>query len=491
MEVVELPAVRVTPGPADRVQLGRGERTSGRAGGEWDRDADHRATYIVGLIRAAATGIDARSPAVALLPWGDLFEDWLDSLGVDLDELISSFTGSWMFAWAAALESAGVRACVVAVTARVREPLRVEHRPSGATLRLLPVPGIHRAVARHRARGSLDGRRDPSSVGAALLAQSAPYLATPPLALRAALRDERCSAIVCQEYEAPRFDVCVALGRVLGLPVFATFQGGDYQVFRLERILRPRTMRSAAGFVVASRAEEARIVERYGVEKSRIARIFNPVDTGFWHGEDRAEARAELGLPVDAEVVAWHGQVHPRKGLDVLLRAWEAVRSSRRERDLRLVLVGRGEDDGVLREASRADGVHVVQEWVLDPTRLRRYLSAADVYAFPSRHEGFPVAPLEAMACGIPVVATAAQGIADIFEGGEQDGGVVVERDDVRRLAAELGALLDDEARRLVLGGRARRRAETAFALEPVGRALRAFLLDRTTIREGAGRGRT
>jgi glycosyltransferase involved in cell wall biosynthesis len=159
------------------------------------------------------------------------------------------------------------------------------------------------------------------------------------------------------------------------------------------------------------------------------------------------------------------------------------------------VLTGSGEQSGrdLIASAPDAAGVQLVEEWVLDRTRIRRALSAADVYAFPSLHEGFPVAPIEAMGCGLPVVATAAQGVRDIFEAGEEHGGIVVERDDVAALAAGIGALLDDEPRRLELGRRARRRVDAAFALEPVGRALRAFLVDSTTIRRGrrgGGRGR-
>jgi glycosyltransferase involved in cell wall biosynthesis len=57
---------------------------------------------------------------------------------------------------------------------------------------------------------------------------------------------------------------------------------------------------------------------------------------------------------------------------------------------------------------------------------MRQYLSVADVYVFPSRHEGFPVAPLEAMACGLPIVAAYAPGICDILSEGEESGGLVV-----------------------------------------------------------------
>jgi glycosyltransferase involved in cell wall biosynthesis len=115
----------------------------------------------------------------------------------------------------------------------------------------------------------------------------------------------------------------------------------------------------------------------------------------------------------------------------------------------------------------------------LDRALIRQYLSAADVYVFPSRREGFPVAPLEAMACGLPVVAAAAPGIADIFDDGEDCGGLVVPTGDSASLAKSLGRLLDDDAAARLLGHRARVRVEQAFSLKAVGDQLHAFLRER------------
>jgi glycosyltransferase involved in cell wall biosynthesis len=408
-------------------------------------------------MHAVGASADDDRPTVGLLPWGDLFEDWLDPLGIDLDDFRESFSGSWMFGWVEALKTAGVRTTIIGVTARVERPVSFQHAPTGARVHLMPPTRLSRRTGR---------------------------LSTPPIRLARVLRQERCAAVVCQEYETPRFDVAAVLGRLQRRPTFATFQGGDYQVNRVERFVRPLTMRAATGFVVPTRSEALRVRDSYGIADARLARIFNPIDASFWRAEDRGAARAALNLPAAANVVAWHGQFHPRKGVDLLLRAWSTVRAARPERDLRLVLVGAGEQSGSeLVAASGAEGVELIEEWVLDRARIRQVLSAADVYAFPSRLEGFPVAPIEAMACGLSVVATAAQGVRDIFADGEQDGGIVVERDDVDALAAGLGTLLDDEPRRLAMGRQGRRRVEESFALEPVGNALRAFLLNPTTVR--------
>jgi len=316
----------------------------------------------------------------------------------------------------------------------------------------------------------------------AVLREVVLYLTTPLRLLARELRRENCDAILCQEYEYPRFDVCVLLGRMMRLPVFATFQGGDYQRSHLERVLRPLTVRACAGLVIATQSEVRRVRARYGIAPDKLARIFNPVDPDIWRCVERAEVRAELGIPLDARVAVWHGRISIwKKGLDILLEAWERVCSQRTAKDLRLLLVGTGKDADELRQriaTLRLRGVLWVDEFVQDRTAIRRFLSAADVYVFPSRHEGFPVAPIEAMACSLPVVATDANGISDILEGGEASGGLVVPRDNAKELALALGRVLDDEAWGRELGRRARCRVETSFSLEAAGKQLRTFLFD-------------
>jgi starch synthase len=108
---------------------------------------------------------------------------------------------------------------------------------------------------------------------------------------------------------------------------------------------------------------------------------------------------------------------------------------------------------------------------------IQLYLSAADVYTLPSRHEGFPVAPIEAMSCSLPIVATDAPGVPDILPDGELSGGIIVPREDSTALAQALGSILDNPTWGQELGKRARDRAETAFSLEAIGQQLREFLL--------------
>jgi starch synthase len=232
-------------------------------------------------------------------------------------------------------------------------------------------------------------------------------------------------------------------------------------------------MRACNGLIVATRGEAARITARYRLPPSKLARVFNPLCTGEWCAGDRTEVRAAVGIPDDARVVAWHGRIdYHRKGLDVLLDAWDRVCRERPQRDLRLLLLGAGNESAVLRERiAQSRGVMWSDTYVNDRTAIRRQLSAADVYAFPSRHEGFPVAPLEAMALQLPVVASDA--VPDLLDG---DAGLLVPRGDAGALAAALGRLLDDDALARTLGQRARRSIETHFSPAAVGAQLRDFM---------------
>lgn len=433
-----------------------------------------------------------REPTVALLPWGNVIEDFIDKIGVSLETFCNEFTGSYMFGYVDALRRVGVRTVLVCISARVATPSHFTHAPTGATICILPAPWIYRALRRTMRNpygrtvrdvfGEIRGTRWMLFPALAVLREVVLYLTTPLRLLAHELRRENCDVILCQEYEYPRFDACVLLGRLMRLPVFATFQGGDYQRSRLERLLRPLTLRASAGLIIATQSEVRRVRARYGIPPAKVARIFNPVDLEVWSCADRSEARAELGISLDARVAVWHGRVSMwRKGLDILLEAWERVCSQRPAKDLRLLLVGTGKDAEELRQriaTMQLQGVLWMSEFVQDRTVIRHYLSAADVYVFPSRLEGFPVAPIEAMACGLPLVAADAQGIPDILEGGEASGGIVVPRGNATELALALGRVLDDEAWSRELGRRARCRVEACFPLEAVGKQLRAFLFN-------------
>ncbi len=437
-------------------------------------------------------------PTIALLHCMDLIDDFLDHINISFETFCNEFIGSWMFGYINALKQVGVRTVLFCISARVAEPSRFTHVPTGVTICMLPASKsylTYRAVRRKALSlyGASEGQsftdiQDSKSNRPSLLTKVknlaksvGTYQSTPLGLLAREIRREGCDAILCQEYEYARFDSCVLLGRLIHLPVFASFQGGDETQSFVEFPLRLLALRGCTGLIIAPQTELQRVSDHYGVPSTKLARIFNPVDLATWRAIDHNEARAALGIPLNTKVVMCHGRIDiHRKGLDILLDAWNQICRDRPEIDLRLLLVGTGPDSDKLHQriaTMQLRGVIWLDEFVNDRTVIQRYLSAADVYTLASRQEGFPVAPIEAMACGLPVVAADAPGVPDILEGGEVSGGIVVPREDATALALALGRVLDDEAWARELGKRARCRVKQYFSPETVGKQLRDFLL--------------
>ncbi|MBA2318874.1 MAG: glycosyltransferase family 4 protein, partial [Euzebyales bacterium] len=314
-------------------------------------------------------------PTLALVMWGDLFEDFHDTIGVSLEDFRTTLSGGWLFGYTEALASAGVRTALVTVSARVDEVTRFTHEPSRTQVVVLPAP------RRHRWLRSLVSRLPRRKAFSSTLS----YLSIPVFALRRTVRTEGARALLTQEYEHARFDVLVLLGALWRLPVFATFQGGDKPASKLERPLRPFAVRRSAGLIIGSSRERARVEAVYGVPAARIAPIPNALDVRSHHLMDRSIARERLGIDPRDRVVEWHGRVTVRrKGLDVLCDAWDIVC---RDRDhVLLLLVGTGPDADQFRsllDALPAGTVRWRDEYVADRDELLPYPSAADVYVLP------------------------------------------------------------------------------------------------------------
>jgi starch synthase len=239
-------------------------------------------------------------------------------------------------------------------------------------------------------------------------------------------------------------------------------------------------MRAASGFIIGADAEAQRVAERYRIDAKKIWRIHNPIDFELWRPMDRKEARRQLGLNSQSRIVIYHGRIDIyRKGLDLLLKAWEQICTGPAGRDALLLMIGSGPDDDALRErlaAPNLSGVRWHDRYELDRTVMRRYLSAADLYVLPSRNEGFPVAPLEAMACGLPIVGSDIPAMSNIIEYGSASGGVIVPREDPQALADAIQRLLDSPELCHELGRSARRNVEGRFSIQTVGRHLDEML---------------
>ncbi|EFL15698.1 glycosyltransferase family 4 protein [Streptomyces sp. C] len=189
-------------------------------------------------------------------------------------------------------------------------------------------------------------------------------------------------------------------------------------------------------------------VIRNGVDLTR----FRPARGG---DGGRAEARTALRLPDGGPLAVCIGRLCPQKGQDVLLRAWPEVLAT--VPGARLALVGDGPDAERLRRTA-PPGVRFAGA----AADIRPWLRAADLVVLPSRWEGMALAPLEAMACGRPVLVSDVSGARESLPSG-QGRLCLVPPEDPTALAKALGRLLAEPRLLTELGEQAQQHARTEF----------------------------
>ena len=207
--------------------------------------------------------------------------------------------------------------------------------------------------------------------------------------------------------------------------------------------------------VAATTVERTHLVQHYGADPSRIAVIPCGVDTNLFLPGDQAAARAALGLD-DQPRLLYVGRLAPIKGLETLLDAMARLRAAGTR--VHLSIVGGDADEplngheGALRaRLARLDlGGTVTFVGAQPQERLRAWYVAADATVLPSHYESFGMVALEAMACGIPVVASRVGGLQTTVRDGVT--GLLVRESDPAALAGALDRLLGDPDLRFRLG---------------------------------------
>lgn len=240
-------------------------------------------------------------------------------------------------------------------------------------------------------------------------------------------------------------------------------------VLALERRVFARTPE----IVAISRRGAREIADLYGVSPARLSVVYNGVDLERFHPRNhavlRAAARGEVGIPDGAWTVLFMGSGFPRKGLGTLVEAFAAFG----DRQSRLLVIGKGDTGPYRQLAARLDVAERIV-WSGPREDAERWYAAADAVALPSRYEPFGNVHLEALASGVPVVASDVAGGAEVIQDGLN--GAVVDARDSRALAAALSRLR--ERRPAELADAARRSAEPftfAAQAEGFGRIYRRF----------------
>lgn len=224
----------------------------------------------------------------------------------------------------------------------------------------------------------------------------------------------RAGAVLARDLQVPHVVMFHTLGEVKNRARISERE--PRQRIRSERVIA----RGADAIVTASRHEGELLERYYGADPARIHTIPCGVDLELFRPQDRAAARRELGLPVDAPVVLWVGRLEKLKGVDILVSAVAQVEA---EGAQLLIVGGDAHAEGLKAELiaqAEASGIanRIRFEGPVLHERLPLYYTAADVCVVPSYYESFGLVAVEAMACGTPVVASRVGGlISTVIDG--------------------------------------------------------------------------
>lgn len=218
-----------------------------------------------------------------------------------------------------------------------------------------------------------------------------------------------------------------------------------------------------SGFIAVSDQVEQAMIETIGPIQNKITVIYNGVDVKrYGKPVDKVTIRSQLGLEANARLIAVVATLREPKGHRYLIEAVAAIVP--RHPDLHVLFIG----DGELKEELRAqvkrlnlDG-HI--HFLGSRSDVPELLAASDFFVLPSLWEGLPMALLEAMATGLPIVATEVSGTVQVVVPNET--GILVPPGDVQRLAQAIEQLLSDPAQAQRMGAAARRRVEAEFSAQ-------------------------
>jgi glycosyltransferase involved in cell wall biosynthesis len=232
-----------------------------------------------------------------------------------------------------------------------------------------------------------------------------------------------------------------AVATLTSTPVLMKVHGTDVNEYlhvsskRWQIVAAARRCRAVMSVSGALRAQ---LVEA-GVEPSRVHVVYNGVDAAVFHPADKAAARRTLGVGTDERLLLFIGNLKPSKGCLDLLEGF--IHIAEAQPRATLVFIGGGEARAHIleRAAERGLAPRVRLLGKVDHALLPAWFTASDLLCLPSHNEGVPNVVLEAMACGMPVVASTVGGIPEVVP---EFAGMLVPPRDTPALALALEAAL-------------------------------------------------
>jgi glycosyltransferase involved in cell wall biosynthesis len=255
---------------------------------------------------------------------------------------------------------------------------------------------------------------------------------------------------VAERGSAFRQVVTTAITLLLRKPVILHSHSADFHVFyaNLPHIIQlglSWIFRKSTRFIVLSHSWKKFYIENLGLEAERIIVLPNPV---------KFPAKILPPTPTDKVNFLFLGKIGERKGVFDLISAFSAIPLAQREQ-AELVIAGDGEGTRARQTIEQLNLTQSIQilDWV-DESQRDELLAKANVFVLPSYNEGLPMALLEAMSWGLPVITTPVGGIPELISTAKN--GLLVTPGKIEQLSAAMQLLIEDESLRTLLGNAGR-----------------------------------
>ncbi|WP_070988388.1 glycosyltransferase [Halofilum ochraceum] len=261
----------------------------------------------------------------------------------------------------------------------------------------------------------------------------------------------------------PMFLLCYWPARLAGVRRFVVTEHTDYQLRTEPRVRRrlSRCAHRAERITVIHHGLARYFIEDLGIAAERVRVIVNGIDSEYFApAAPDSRLRSIMGADADSVLVGCVARLHPDKDHVTLLRAFAGMIETHPDSRAQLALVGDGSERLAIETLIRDLGLDDRVRLLGDRNDIAQLMPQFDLLVLASRTEGLPMVLLEAMACGVPCVATAVGGIPDLLAEG---GGELVEPGDVSGLSAALARICADQRLRGHLGGVARERVLTGY----------------------------
>ena len=232
-------------------------------------------------------------------------------------------------------------------------------------------------------------------------------------------------------------------------------------------------LRSVQTFIVKERESANRLI-RYGIDPKKIVVLANGVDTSRFQ-LNRSKCRDLVGLRSNERAILYVGRFEPVKNVMSLLIAFAKIHEE--FQNVRLFLVGGGPEMSRLLRLAEQRRIDRFTRFVgeVSPRDVPLYMVASDIFALPSVSEGSPNALLEALAAGVPIVASEVGGVPDLVTNGIE--GFLFKAGNVPQMVDLLGILLRDNQLRQKMSEAGRKRA-SRFPLDEVNEKIFQISID-------------